>query len=258
MISNQSALATAAPCQALDVRGEEMKRSSIISLCVCLFACGAVHAEDKVPTPAAQKTSLFGVEYPGGNEGFFPPDAFSTGTNGQSSVSDWYSKHLRAMGEPSVFRAARTESNAVYRFTWLRSFHEPVAVRLMVLRDGSGELHAVMLDGKGGYEPGKVKKAVDIHVKAKDVRAFQQKFDLMEFWTRSIDDSKKGCWYRAPVRESWMRVPEMGCDGAQWIMEAAVSNQYNIVERWTPESGALREAALELIRLSGLRVGEVY
>ena len=236
-----------------------MMKDSIGPLCVTLLACVVVHAADNDSPPAAQVTSFFGgVEFPGGSEGFFPPDAFSSGTNSPHSVVDWYSKHLRAMGEPSVFQSARTESNATYRFTWLRSFHEPVAVRLRVLQDGSGDLHAVMLDGKGGYEPGKIKKTVDTHVKAKDVRIFQQKFDLIEFWNRSIDSSKKGCWQWAPVRQSWMRIPEMGCDGAQWIMEAAVSNKYNIVERWTPESGALREAALELIRLSGLKVGEVY
>lgn len=235
-------------------------KTIVIGLLLFAFIATARPASNEVGAVASITPSPMGigVEFAGGNEEFFPPDAFQLPTNTPSFKTTWYSKHLSAMREPSLFRMARTDSNAVYRFTWLRSFHEPVAVRLTVHADGSGDLHGVMLDGKGGYEPGKIKKSVDKKLKEKDTQDFQKRFALIEFWDRSITDNEKGCWQWAPVRNSWMRIPTIGCDGAQWIMEASVSNRYNIIERWTPESGALREAALELIRLSNLNVGEIY
>lgn len=235
-----------------------MKRQIAGIFCVLLLSFGFARAAEHAPVSGIESRQGFFDEFAGGDEGFFPPAAFSVDSNAKPFAEQWYSKQLSAMGEPSVFQLARTGTDSIYRFTWLRAFHAPVAVRLTVLADGSGELHAVVLRGQGGYEPGKVKRRVHRQIQANDVRAFLEKFDLVEFWHRSIGEGQAGCWHWIPERDSWMRLPEMGLDGAQWILEAAVSNRYNIVERWSPESGALREAALELIRLSGLRIKPIY
>jgi hypothetical protein len=50
----------------------------------------------------------------------------------------------------------------------------------------------------------------------------------------------------------------MGRDGAQWLIEGVWKGRYHIVDRWTPEKGAFREAALYLIRLSKLNISEIY
>ncbi len=62
---------------------------------------------------------------------------------------DWYSKHLAAAGDPSLFQRARTGRSDVLRFTWLRTFDAPVIVRIDGLRGPAPHLFAVQLSGQG-------------------------------------------------------------------------------------------------------------
>ena len=74
----------------------------------------------------------------------------------------WYSKHLEAMGESSLWKLSQRDRDAtVYRLLWLPSFHHPVCVRIATTGGGT-KLHARVLDGKGGYEPGRV--AIDRNI----------------------------------------------------------------------------------------------
>lgn len=58
-----------------------------------------------------------------GNPAYFPTDAVS------KFQTEWYSKHLAAMKEASLY-ASENDAVESYRFLWLRSFHHPVAVRI--------------------------------------------------------------------------------------------------------------------------------
>jgi hypothetical protein len=49
-----------------------------------------------------------------------------------------------------------------------------------------------------------------------------------------------------------------GLDGANWIIEGAKKGKYHIVDRWSPEDGPFREAALYLINLSKLKIDKIY
>ncbi len=51
--------------------------------------------------------------------------------------------------------AERGRAQTVYRLLWLPSFHHPVCVRIERVGDGA-RLHARVLDGKGGYDPGTI------------------------------------------------------------------------------------------------------
>ena len=68
---------------------------------------------------------------------------------GASPIDDfkeeWYSQHLIAMGEPLLPDGA----NEVYRFLWLRTFHNPIMIRLTYDPKGC-DLIAKRLDGAGG------------------------------------------------------------------------------------------------------------
>jgi hypothetical protein len=50
--------------------------------------------------------------------------------------------------------------------------------------------------------------------------------------------------------------PELGLDGAQWIIEGRRAAQYHVVDRWTPKKGSYRDAGLHFLQLSGLSVPE--
>ena len=47
------------------------------------------------------------------------------------------------------------------------------------------------------------------------------------------------------------KVPEV-------VIEGVKKGKYHMVDRWCPEEGAFREAALLLIKLSRLKIDEIY
>src|SRR5262249_41516571 len=78
---------------------------------------------------------------------YFPKLAFGEEADAADFVTDWYSSHLRAMGEPSLWVLSRKDSGAtVYRLLWLPSFHHPVCVRISRAAGGA-RLHVKVLDG---------------------------------------------------------------------------------------------------------------
>ena len=148
---------------------------------------------------------------------------FPTGVLGDSPSqhlfrSDWYSKHLTAMLEPSLWDASRHDSAAeVYRFLWLRAFHHPISVRLTVRKDGTGLLTSKETDGKGGYEPGKLIRNITATLSREQTDWFRDRAE------------RSGLW-KLPTKQPGAA----GLDGAQWIIEAAKGGRYHIVDRWSP------------------------
>lgn len=117
--------------------------------------------------------------------------------------SDWYSKHLAAMREPSLWDLSRQDFGAeVYRFLWLRSFHHPISVRLTVRKDGTGLLTSKETDGKGGYHPGKLIRNLTATLSKQQTDRFRDRAERL---------------WKLPANQP----AAVGVDGAQWIVEAA-------------------------------------
>jgi hypothetical protein len=71
------------------------------------------------------------------DEPFFPDLVFDENKEDNDFTVDWYSKHLKVMKEPSLWRLSeRDRSATVYRFLWLPTFHRPVSVRVVQRRGG--------------------------------------------------------------------------------------------------------------------------
>jgi hypothetical protein len=84
---------------------------------------------------------------------YFPDRAFC-GSHETGTCERWYAKHLRAMGEPSLWELSKDASKQSYRFLWLRTFDHPVSTRLEVAKDGTAQLLVKVLNGKVGMNPG--------------------------------------------------------------------------------------------------------
>lgn len=180
------------------------------------------------------------MEAPGA---YFPPGTFGPAGDDDAFVVSWYSKHLRALREPSVAALAGKQGHA-YRFLWLRTFDPPIALRVDVAPDGSGTLTVKATSGRGGYEPGTLVTYQRRAMPRAEVRQFLARLSTARFWA-------------LPTREP--AIEEDGsitvkADGAQWILEGARRGRYHVASRWSPEPGAYREAALWLVRLAGLRI----
>ncbi|MDD4821653.1 MAG: hypothetical protein PHI48_03740 [Bacteroidales bacterium] len=150
---------------------------------------------------------------------------------------NWYSKHLTALEEPALNDSSTTK---VYRFTWLRSFDHPVAIRLENKKDRI-TLYWKVCDGTGGYEPGKLVTDKKKDLSIKEWALFQQKIDSIQFWNApTIDNSR------------------FGTDGARWILEGKESGKYHMVDRWTGQG--LKLVCLDLLKMTDLEenVGRIY
>ncbi len=175
---------------------------------------------------------------------YFPDRAFC-GSHETGTCERWYTKHLRVMREPSLWELSKETSKQSYRFLWLRTFHHPVSVRLEIEKDGTAQLFVKALSGQGGYDPGHTILNRNIKVPKDAVDHFLQLLQKADFWNLPTEQASN----------------VVGVDGAQWIMEGVLGGQYHVVDRWSPDDGPFRKAALFLaIALGDLnpRYQEVY
>jgi hypothetical protein len=171
------------------------------------------------------------------DEYYFPAETFAdeSGRN-DAFVRGWYSEQLRAMGEPSLSCGS---PGRVYRFTWLRTFHHPIAVRVTDF-GRRGRLDAIELDGAGGYEPGKPLR--------------RRSFVLGKKTMGALRESMASAWDLAATE------PSNGRDGAEWIIELADHGRHHAIVRWSPTRGPVRDLGLRLLEASGwkFRQSDIY
>ena len=171
---------------------------------------------------------------------FFPPAKFSKKADAHEMKAAWYSRHLTAMEEPSLLKAADNKKIEIFRFIWLRTFHPPFVFRLHVRADGSGSLTAKSASGSGGYDPGRLTLSKTLTLDAKRVQPFTSGLDKLGFWKLPTQDTRTGF------------------DGAQWVLEGVKGGQYHVIDRWSPEDGPFRKLMLDFTALAGVRVKPIY
>ncbi len=169
---------------------------------------------------------------------YFPANVFSKRADLHNFINSWYSRQLTALQEPSLYTSE--PPHHVYRFTWLRSFHPPIAIRIELPSHSLGTLTAKRTDGAGGYEPGEVDLNTSFELTPSETQEFLSKIEQCQFW-------------RLPTREE-----VDGLDGARWIIEGKQETRYHIVDRWSPEKGCVRELGLYFLKLSRINVKEIY
>jgi hypothetical protein len=205
----------------------------VAALAVGYGAVPAVHgARVAESCPELPEVRYFAV-------GTFNPDFPVVGTfDHDLFFREWYSKHLVAMEEPSLYCGV-LEDAETYRFLWLRTFHNPVAVR--VFRRGYDYgLDAVILDGAGGYDPGHVSRRVTRALSRDEWQTVIAGLEGVQFWQMATSRY------------------EFGFDGAEWIVEARRDGRYHIVDRWSGSDGLERVGRLFLNLAKLNDVGPVY
>jgi hypothetical protein len=156
----------------------------------------------------------------------------------------WYSGQLSAAQEPSLYEAANGSARPkgrTVRFTWLRTFHPPVVVRVEGLGTATPRLIAKQLSGAGGYEPGTISKRVE------------RRLSSPEADTLAADVVRTGV-FKLPAVECQMG----GMDGAEWLIEGVDEGGYHFVNRWTPRQGKVRDLGLAMLALTGWQFEEIY
>jgi hypothetical protein len=155
----------------------------------------------------------------------------------------WFSKHLAAAKEPSLFEQSLKPPQdmvASYRFTWLRSFHAPIIVRIDEERSGVMQLTAKRLSGQGGYDPGHLDGVINRPLTAKEGEDVHRAFLASDFATFRPNPC------------------DIATDGAQWVVEARAGGKYRVVHQQSPQKGPIGRIDLVLLSLTNWKIGLVY
>lgn len=129
-------------------------------------------------------------------------------------VNSWYSKSLFTLREPVIYNSK--SNREVYRFTWLRSFDNPISIRIEKHKEKI-TFFSKVANGAGGYNPGKLIIDTCFNISINDWTELNKRIDDAAFWTMSTESKERP-----------------GLDGAEWIIEALKDNKYHMVIRWSP------------------------
>lgn len=187
---------------------------------------------------------------------YFPPEVLGETEQSSHFKEQWYSDQLRALKEPSLWEQSKTQKSQTYRFLWLRSFHNPISVRLDVREDGSGLLTTKVTSGQGGYKPGKlVTNKTGVLTREQTAWAVEQIKETGFWGLQSHENTKEG------VGPNGEKTVEVRADGAQWIFEGVNNGKYQVADRWSPQNGPVRDLGIiMLVDLAKLKLlsQEVY
>ncbi|HWB03849.1 MAG TPA: isoaspartyl peptidase/L-asparaginase [Verrucomicrobiales bacterium] len=171
-----------------------MKYLASLSLFLCLLPVPQLSAQvgneakkpDAVKAPQAEvKKGETGAGGKGEGEESDPAFKLVPAPDGRAYFpkgrAGWYTRHLSVMKEPSLQPKEKEPGEWTLRFTWLRSFHKPIAVR--VWKEGNDvRMRAVRLNGKGGYDPGKIDKDIARKLTTDEWKALQPLTETKELW----------------------------------------------------------------------------
>ncbi len=155
----------------------------------------------------------------------------------EKRLDKFISEFFLALKELSLLTDLSTQEES-YRFLWLRSFHEPISLRVSRIGNTT-TLFIKKSDGKGGYEPGKLILDTTKSLSPEEWQKFMTLLENSCFWGMNTWDGR------------------MGFDGAVWILEAVKSSHYRVIFRKSPGGGDFQGACLYLLELSGLKE-EIY
>lgn len=170
---------------------------SLCALCLSLVACTCCIAQER----------------------YFPPKTFGKGQWAESEASI-YSFMLKKLEEPALFTTDQKPPSEAYRFLWLRTFHNPIAVRMEVQPDGSSVLTIKVADGHAGF-PRTVTKLIQSTTRSlsrQQTDDFRSQVQMLGFWKALTHDNG------GPAATD--------CDG--WILEGIEKGNYHVVARAIP------------------------
>ena len=156
---------------------------------------------------------------------YFPPGVWGDGPGTRSAAENddfyekWYGKQLVAMGEKQLWvQRARDKASLTVRLLFLPTFDPGTMLQISFFEDGGARFTYKMLDGAGGYEPGKLSRkfAGDVENQmAAKIKNFLDRIDALggKIPTAFYD-------------------PTLVCtDGTQTVLEFSGAGLYTVLDR---------------------------
>lgn len=169
----------------------------------------------------------------------------------------YYTKYLSAMKEPSLFERGTDPPDFEFRFTWLRSFHDPIAIRIWKAKDGH-RMRVVRLAHQNDHSPDRIVVDITRELKKDEWQTLEKTMDVPSL-QKPLSDAED---YAAMV----------GNDGAMWIYETCANQKYQVLEFWclkeygpkhyeflhnpkqVRDTAALLQFSLQLLKLANLKI----
>ena len=149
-------------------------------------------------------------------------------------TAEWLKIQLIDLNENCLFDRELEENKTIYRFTWLRSFHNPIAIRIENVNNET-MLYWKVGKGAGGYEPKGLKKSGKKKLNANIWVAF------LELVEKSNFDNL--------ANEKYILMN----DGATWTLEKKMPNQFKAHNTNFP-SKEISEVCIFLLNLTNIKV----
>lgn len=130
------------------------------------------------------------------------------------------------------------QASEIYRFFWLRSFHNPIVIRLYSI-DNKKYIVSKQADGRGGYNTEKLVFNKTRKLQDSEWCEFIRLLDEADFWNKEE-----------------IEVAKLANDGSFWHLEGVSGQKYFIAGEQSPQEGKFREACIYLMRISGLNIDE--
>ena len=165
-------------------------------------------------------TLLISLELYSGDIKYFPENVFSQFEN------EWYSKILDLLDPVNI---QDIKCNAI-RFSCIESMTRSYVIKL-TWTDDNGILE-VFTESFPLEEEHKISFQKAIIITKKDIESLLEVLSVCNF-------------YDQPPTEK-----NNGRDGAYWIIETKIDNEYKIVCRWSPKSGFMYEIGNKMIDMS--------
>ncbi len=149
-------------------------------------------------------------------------------------IAEWLQIQLSDLKEDCLYNIESKQNSIIYRFTWLRSFHQPIAIRIEKV-ENEIMLYWKVGKGAGGYEPEGLKKSG------------KKKLSLKK-WVKFEEIVKSSRFDSLPNEEY---IPMT--DGATWTLERKRPNSFKAHHSNSP-SQEIRKACLFLLDLTNIKV----
>lgn len=154
----------------------------------------------------------------------------------EMSPSKGLSYFLQKVDEPCLYNQHNGESSEIFRFTWLRTFHNPICLRLEKTNE-SHMLYWKLMDGAGGYDYGKLKTSESKKISNAEWNLFNDLFNAIK-----ISELPNRSYY--PMT-----------DGASWTIEYRTPDLFKAHDTNIP-SEKIIDCCKYLLKLTNVKIDE--
>lgn len=146
----------------------------------------------------------------------FPCDIPEPNDTLSDFVNNWYSKHLKSLKEPILYKK-KEEGVNIIRFTHLGTWSNPFSYRI---ENSKGIIIGTYnkTKGLGGYNAGRRIKHEQKTVTHDEWNQIVKKIESVDFWNIQTHDVN------------------LYLDGEEWILEVVIEGKYHFISRNSPDN----------------------